>query len=65
MNTFMGNTKFSFKKIKEIPTDPKVQYTKASLYRKFGKIDEAIELLTQASINNYSKAQYTLAQIYL
>ncbi|MDU7967332.1 MAG: hypothetical protein E7J25_10780, partial [Paeniclostridium sordellii] len=31
---------------------------------KLGKISEAMDLLTQASINNYSKAQYTLAKLY-
>ena len=65
MNTLMSNTKFSLRKIKEITTDPKVLYTKANVFKKLGKTDEYIELLTQAAINNYSKAQYTLAQAYL
>ena len=60
----MNKIKFKIKKIKDIPTDPKIMYAKASLYIKLGKIDDAIELLTQASINHYDKAQYTLAKLY-
>ena len=60
----MNNVKFSIKKIKGISSDPKILYTKAIFYMKLGKISEAMDLLTQASINNYSKAQYTLAKLY-
>ena len=40
----MKNIKFSIGKIKEMPNEIKLGYTKGAFYEKIGKIDKAIDI---------------------
>ena len=59
----MKNTKFSIGKIKDIPNDPKLGYTKGAFYEKIGKLDKAIEAYKEASEEGHVKSQYTLGYV--
>ena len=59
----MKNTKFSIKKLKDLPSDPKVIHAKGTLLEKMGKLDSAIDTYKIAASDNYVKSQYRLGII--
>ena len=58
--------KFSMKKKgKEVPTEAVIAYSKANMFEKIGKKDQAIQSYIIAGNQNHVKAQYRLGELYL